>query len=226
MTPSLNLSVNELASLLRQVGKATYTAHHDYITIRRTLLWMEVQGFDGLDAVLGDFTQDLVCPRPPGFGDDPLTWSLAGASLIPVAHMAGDILIAESVDNSTLQMSIHKAKNPSAFLREMERFMVAGLSATLIVDGQVLARCRAGNLKIFCGASDWPNLAETLVIKIGDEAAPKARAVLTLNDINARRTQAYDEGITVSSEIYGMLNKRAALCLVPSTEASRRGAGE
>lgn len=220
MMPNLNLSFSELTALLRDVCKVTYGQDHDYVQIADTLVWMEVQGHSGLTTVLANHKTLKSCPFSDHNTNGVVQWDLQNNSLIPMAYMIGDMMLARAVPGS--RFVIDNGTNISALFPEMARLAHAGINNCLMKDGHLIAESTKDGLTQFVDLSE----DSTSLAWVMSMAEPQGEPLKNPSKFSQRNKMALLKGIPITRDTYLALSLCASETLVPASEQSRRGAGD
>lgn len=211
-TVPLRLSENELSALLYQACRAVFGPKCDSSEISRSVVWLEIHGFDGVDIFLNQRVE-----TPPTLSKyNAQSLDLSGKSLLPIAHVLGDQLLSGVSD-----FKMVNAGTSTALLPQLERLGRQGIDAAILSENVCLASCSDG--QIFIGPV-MPAAPAILTLEL-TQALP-ITAFMTPAELAARKREALMKGIKVSAENLAKLNEIADKMLVPSTDASRKGAGE
>ncbi len=245
----LYLSLNELRALLRRVYEALYHHGYDFAVMARSCLWLEAHGLDGIGLILRSL-DDLDTPcgeiqlAEPSVGTFKLDGK--GRCLIPFVNAAADLAIASAQEKGVGQIDILNVfgrLNILAALKKSARLNLyaaaiwydAGEQRTHVLwlkssrdlpDYFILNKAVAGpwgglGLRFVCAQSD-NSVLENVRAVLPEGSLP----YLTGLDLSQAYERALENGIAVSFIDYSVLTKIADRLLVPSTDASRRGAGE
>lgn len=246
---SINLSLNELRALLRRTYEALYHHGYDFSVMARSCLWLEAHGLDGIGLILrslpdlGTPCRDSVLTEAT---DQAYVLAGHGRCLIPFVNSAADLAIAAAQDqgfgridilNVFGRLNIFAALKKSARLNlyaaaiwydsgEGRTHILWLSSAKALPDYFILNEVHAGPWGI--------SGVRFVCAKTPDEITQNVRTVLprgavpfkTAAQFARQFEQALESGISVSRSDYAALNKIADRLLVPSTDESRRGAGE
>ena len=249
MTDNITLSLNELRALLRRTYEALYHHGYDFGVMARSCLWLETHGLDGIGLILRSLDDlDTPCLQMQ------LTEAAAGhyiidgqgRCLIPFINSATDLAIAHAKHNGAGLIDIWNVfgrLNVFAALKKSARLnMWAAAIWYDAIDGKtyVLWLDSGKMLPDYYGLParhDGPWGRSGLRFICADAPDPvttQVRAVLpvdalpikTASSFEAAHERALDNGLTVPRSDYKTLSALADRLLVPSTDESRRGAGE
>jgi hypothetical protein len=245
----LHLSLNELRALMRRTYEALYHHGYDFAVMARSCLWLEAHGLDGIGLIIRSLP-DLETPCRDIELAEPSTNHFVlegrGRCLIPFVNAAADLAIAAAQDDGlgTIDiLNVFGRLNIFAALKKSARLNLyaaaiwydAGEGRTHILwlkpskdlpDYYILDEAHSG---------PWGESGLRFVCSNTEEVISKNVRVVLPQDslphrISAQFTAAYEaalaDGIVVSRDTYAQLNKIADRLLVPSTDASRLGAGE
>ncbi len=249
MTDTITLSLNELRALLRRTYEALYRHGYDFGVMARSCLWLESHGLDGIGLILRSLDDldtpcaqlELTEPQPGYYVIDG-----QGRCLIPFVNSATDLAIARAKQNGTGLIDIWNVfgrLNVFAALKKSARLdlWAAAIwydavddktcalwldSGKMLPDYYVLPARIDGpwglsGLRFVCADNPDPVTAQIRAV-LSDGAVPYTAAA----DFAAAYERALDFGLTVLKPDYAKLNALADRLLVPSTDESRRGAGE
>ncbi len=248
-TETLNLSLNELRALLRRTYEALYHHGYDFLVMARSCLWLEVHGLDGIGLILRSLP-DLETPcreimlTEPSLGQFILEGH--GRCLIPFVNVSADLAIAAAQDTGFGQIDILNVfgrLNIFAALKKSARLNLhaasiwydAGEQRTHVLwlqpskalpDYYILNEIHEGpwgesGLRFVCS-----EVEKTVTNNVRAVLADNIVPFKTAKDFTDVYEHALENGIAVNRKAYAKLNKIADRLLVPSTDASRQGAGE
>lgn len=245
----LYLSLNELRALLRRTYEALYHHGYDFAVMARSCLWLEVHGLDGIGLILRSLS-DLERPCREIKLSQPSEHQFElegyGRCLIPFVNASADLAIGAAQDNGLGQIDILNVfgrLNILAALKKSARLNLyaaaiwydAGEGRThvlwlnaskmlpdyFLLDEEIEGPWGASGLRFIC--SKTANVvSDNVKAVIGEDAMPYKKS----EDLARAYEHALEYGIPVSHDAYAQLNKIADRLLVPSTDASRQGAGE
>lgn len=245
----LYLSLNELRALLRRTYEALYHHGYDFAVMARSCLWLEVHGLDGIGLILRSLS-DLETPCREIKLSQPSESAFVlegyGRCLIPFVNAAADLAIGASEDCSLGQIDILNVFGRLNILAAMKKSARLNLYAAAIWYDAGEGRTHVLWLNSSKMLPDYFILDEEkqgpwgasglrfVCSKTKDVVSDNVKAVLLDNTKPYKKSeelaQAYEHalehGIPVTRKAYAELNKIADRLLVPSTDASRRGAGE
>ena len=248
-TADLYLSLNELRALLRRVYEALYHHGYDFGVMARSCLWLEAHGLDGIGLIvrsLPDLEQpcrDIKLSQP-----ELARYVLEGQGrcLIPFVNAATDLAIAAAQDNGFGQIDILNVFGRLNVFAALKKSARLNLHAAAIWYDATEGRTHALWLRadedlpdyfILNEEQDGPwgysglrfacsNTAQAILQNVRAVWPKDAAPYMTARQFSAAYERAVENGIPISRESYSVLNKIADRLLVPSTDASRRGAGE
>jgi hypothetical protein len=245
----LRLSLNELRALLRRGYEALYHHGYDFAVMARSCLWLEAHGLDGIGLILRSLP-DLETPCRDIVLTEPETGHFhidgRGRCLIPFVNASADLAIAAAqkdgfgqvdIVNIFGRLNIFATLKKAAYLNlyaaaiwydgteGRTHVMWLKSSRTLpdyfIMDKAVDGPWGRSGLRYVC-ATNPERVEKNVMAVLSEDIAP----FKTASQLAEAYEMALDEGIIVSSDAYKTLNKIADRLLVPSTDESRRGAGE
>ncbi len=245
----LYLSLNELRALLRRTYEALYHHGYDFAVMARSCLWLEVHGFDGIGLILRSL-DDLETPcreiKLSETSQNQFVLNGYGRCLIPFVNAAADLAIGSAEENGFGQIDIINVfgrLNILAALKKTARLNLystaiwydAGEARTHILwlnsskdlpDYYILDESKDGpwgqsGLRFVCSKTA-DIISENVNVVLPHDAVPYK----TCEQLARAHDLVLENGIPISVEAYSKLNKIADRLLVPSTDASRRGAGE
>ena len=245
----LHLSLNELRALLRRTYEALYHHGYDFGVMARSCLWLETHGLDGIGLILRSLPgleepcRDIELSETlPGH----FILDGRGRCLIPFVNAAADLAIAMAQDDGFGQidiLNIYGRLNIFAALKKSARLNLysaaiwydAGEERTHILWLQ--SRNDLPNYYILNEAHQGPwggSGLRFICSNKPDIVTKNVRTILTQDtlpyktseDFTLAYERALEQGVVVSASAYATLNKIADRLLVPSTDASRKGAGE
>jgi len=246
---NLYLSLNELRALMRRTYEALYHHGYDFSVMARSCLWLEAHGLDGIGLIIRSLP-DLEKPCRDIALFEPAANNFVlegrGRCLIPFVNAATDLAIASAQDSgfgkidilnvfgrlnifAALKKSVHLNLNASAIWYDEgeKRTHVLWLkSSKSLPDYYILNEVHHGawgesGVHFVCSTT-----AETVAADVHSVLSEEDMPYKTGAQFLAAYEQALETGIAVSRDTYEQLNKIADRLLVPSTDASRRGAGE
>ncbi len=246
---SINLSLNELRALLRRTYEALYHHGYDFSVMARSCLWLEAHGLDGIGLILRSLPDlgkpcrevNLTAPSDTGY-----VLAGQGRCLIPFVNSATDLAIANAQDNGFGQIDILNVFGRLNIFAALKKSARLDLYAAAIwydsCEGRthVLWLSSGNTLPDYfildeVHGGPWGMSGVRFVCAVAPDAVTKnVRAVLpedarpfkTAAQFAARYDSALEGGVPVRLSDYAALNKIADRLLVPSTDESRRGAGE
>jgi len=245
----LCLSLNELRALLRRTYEALYHHGYDFGVMARSCLWLETHGLDGIGLILRSLP-DLETPcrdiKLTEQSQGQFVLDGRGRCLIPFVNASADLAIAAAQDQGFGQIDILNVfgrLNIFAVLKKSARLNLyaaaiwydAGEDRTHILwlhsardlpNYFILDETHQGpwghsGVRFIC-AQDPEAVEKNVRAVLADDIAPYK----TYIELEAAYEKALQDGVTVSRSAYDTLNKIADRLLVPSTDASRKGAGE
>lgn len=245
----LYLSLNELRALMRRCYEALYHHGYDFSVMARSCLWLEAHGLDGIGLIIRSLP-DLETPcRDIELSESPInhfTLEGRGRCLIPFVNSAADLAIAAAQDNGfgTIDiLNVFGRLNIFAALKKSAKLNLyaaaiwydAGEGRTHILwlksskelpDYYILNKAIDGpwggsGLRFICAES-----AESVTQNVRAVLPKNTTPYKTAAQFSTAYEAALEGGIAIAPEIYAKLNKIADRLLVPSTDASRMGAGE
>lgn len=248
-TADLYLSLNELRALMRRSYEALYHHGYDFSVMARSCLWLEAHGLDGIGLIIRSLP-DLESPcrdiELSEAGANHFRVEGRGRCLIPFVNAAADLAIAAAQDSGigTIDiLNVFGRLNIFAALKKSARINLyaaaiwydAGEGRTHILwlksskdlpDYYILNKAVEGpwgesGLRFIC-AESAERVKQNVRAVLPEGTAPYR----TASQFAAAFEAALEGGIAISAETYGQLNKIADRLLVPSTDASRMGAGE
>jgi len=245
----LYLSLNELRALMRRTYEALYHHGYDFGVMARSCLWLEAHGLDGIGLILRSL-DDLETPcRDMKLSEDtPDHFVLDGRGrcLIPFVNAGADLAIAAAQDTGFGQIDILNVFGRLNIFAALKKSARLNFYAAAIWYDAGEARTHILWLKPEDNLPDYYILNEThqgpwggsgirfICADHPERVTKNVRAVLrrgaaphmTSADFAAAYGRALEGGIAVDKESYAALNEIADRLLVPSTDSSRRGAGE
>ena len=246
---TLNLSLNELRALLRRTYEALYHHGYDFLVMARSCLWLEAHGLDGIGLILRSLP-DLETPCREIVLAEPFAGQFVleghGRCLIPFVNVSADLAIAAAQDNGFGQidiLNVYGRLNIFAALKKSARLNLYAAAiwydegeerthvlwlkpSKALPDYYILNEVHQGawgesGLRFICSETSEV-VTKNVRAVLGEDTAP----FKTAEDFTNNYEQALENGITVTRQAYVELNKIADRLLVPSTDASRQGAGE
>lgn len=245
----LYLSLNELRALMRRTYEALYHHGYDFSVMARSCLWLETHGLDGIGLIirsLPDFEtscREIELTEPSA---NHFVLEGHGRCLIPFVNAAADLAIAAAQDDGlgTIDiLNVFGRLNIFAALKKSARLNLcasaiwydAGEERTHILwlkpykdlpDYYILDEAHSGpwgesGLRFVCSNTE-EIISRRVRVVLPQEIVPHK----TSAQFAAAYAAALADGIVVNRAVYTELNKIADRLLVPSTEASRLGAGE
>lgn len=248
-TTELYLSLNELRALLRRTYEALYHHGYDFAVMARSCLWLEVHGLDGIGLILRSL-DDLETPCRDIKLSEPIENKFVleghGRCLIPFVNAAADLAIGAAEESGEGQIDILNVFGRLNILAALKKAARLNLYAAAIWYDAGEERTHVLWLNSSKSLPDYFILNEAkqgpwgqsglrfVCAKTADVVSENVNAVLAKNSVPYKTgdqlARAYDKalenGITVTHTAYAQLNKIADRLLVPSTDESRRGAGE
>lgn len=246
---TITLSLNELRALLRRTYEALYHHGYDFGVMARSCLWLESHGLDGIGLILRSLDDlDTPCAKMQLSEPSRGHYIIDGQSrcLIPFVNSAADLAIARAKQTGTGMTDIWNVfgrLNIFAALKKSARLdmwsaaiwydYIDGSTYVLWLDsGSMLPNYYrlaekfdgpwgGSGLRFICADSPEPVTAQVRAV-----LKPGAKPLMDAAQFHAAREAALENGLTVSRDDYDALNALANRLLVPSTDASRRGAGE
>lgn len=245
----LHLSLNELRAVLRRSYEALYHHGYDFDVMARSCLWLETHGLDGIGLTLRSLP-DLEKPcgelQLSEISTGCFELDGQGRCLIPFVNASADLAIAAAQDDGLGQidiLNVYGQLNIFAVLKKPARLNLyaaaiwydEGEERTHIlwlqpssdlpnyyILNEVHQGPRGGSgLRFICA-----NTSELVIKNIRAILTDDTIPYKTSEDFTAAYERALEEGVVVSPRAYATLNKIADRLLVPSTDASRKGAGE
>lgn len=230
MPAQINLSHNELKYLLKTVFEGAFGHKRDIGAMAETVWWLEASGLGGLEAlipVLDDLDVERGATRLDEIRKGHWEIDCQGISLITVLDPICDLLRDHAGRCGQARMDITGAKNPDA-LAAAARCSAHGFN--------VYAKWPSGKARIMAGQSH-PDIFDagsegvtTLMVSARDEPLPDLPSSKTRRCGADELRECFDKSLTDGMDVdladYKILTGYAARVLVPSSEASRSGAGE
>jgi len=245
----LYLSLNELRALMRRTYEALYHHGYDFAVMARSCLWLEAHGLDGIGLIIRSLP-DLETPAREIKLSEPTQNHFLlegyGRCLIPFVNVSADLAIAGAQESGFGQIDILNVfgrLNVFAALKKTARLNLYSAaiwydategrthilwlqSSNNLPDYYILNEAHKGpwgesGLRFLCSKN--PSVVRENVRRVLPENTPPYKTAAQLEQAYAH---TLDDGIAVSKNTYAKLNKIADRLLVPSTDASRRGAGE
>ncbi|WP_162143742.1 hypothetical protein [Hellea balneolensis] len=234
---------------MRRTYEALYHHGYDFAVMARSCLWLEAHGLDGIGLIIRSLP-DLETPaREIKLSEPTYNHFLLegyGRCLIPFVNASADLAIAGAQTNGFGRidfLNIFGRLNIFAALKKSARF---NLYAAAIWYDATEGRTHILWLKSSKDLPDYYILNEVhhgpwgesglsflcsttadVITKAVSAILPEGHAPYkTGRQFSQAYSAALDSGIAVSHQTYAQLNKIADRLLVPSTDASRRGAGE
>ena len=247
--PSLYLSLNELRALLRRSYEALYHHGYDFQVMARSSLWLEAHGLDGIGLILRSL-QDLETPcRDIKLTQvDPQRYVLNGQGrcLIPFVNASADLAIAAAQDSGFGQIDILNVFGRLNIFAALKKSARLNLYAAALWYDAKESRTHALHLHshkdlpdhfILDEAHDGPwkqsglrfvcaDTPDAVIQNVRTIIEPGRPAHTLAGQFDSAYALALDKGVKVTQSDYDALNKIADRLLVPSTDESRRGAGE
>ena len=245
----LHLSLNELRALLRRTYEALYHHGYDFAVMARSCLWLEAHGLDGIGLILRSLS-DLETPcrdiELSELSANHFVLDGRGRCLIPFVNAAADLAIGAAQNSGHGQVDILNVfgrLNIFAALKKSARLNLhsaaiwydAGEDRTHILwlrsskhlpDYFILNEAHTGpwgrsGIRFICSRTH-----DRVTKNVRTVLAENIEPYKTSDDFTFAYDAALERGIPVSNQAYAELNNIADRLLVPSTDASRRGAGE
>ena len=245
----LYLSLNELRALMRRTYEALYHHGYDFAVMARSCLWLEAHGLDGIGLIIRSLPDLETTAREIKLSEPTPNHFLLegyGRCLIPFVNVSADLAIAGAQNSGFGQIDILNVFGRLNIFAALKKSASLDLYAAAIWYDATEGRTHILWLKSYKELPDYYILDEVhqgpwgesgvrfICSKTADIVTENVRLVLpegsTAHKTGSQFAQAYadalDDGIAVSRDTYAQLNKIADRLLVPSTDASRRGAGE
>lgn len=245
----LYLSLNELRALMRRTYEALYHHGYDFAVMARSCLWLEAHGLDGIGLIIRSLP-DLETPAREIKLSEPTPNHFLlegyGRCLIPFINASTDLAIAGAQENGFGQIDILNVfgrLNVFAALKKTARLNLYSAaiwydatearthilwlqSSQNLPDYFILNEVHQGpwgksGLRFLC-STEAEVVKENVRRVLPENTSPHKTAM----ELEKAYAHALENGISVSKNTYAQLNKIADRLLVPSTDASRRGAGE
>ena len=221
----------------------------DYEDTAKLILWLELHGLRGIQALLG--TPFEGCVPPNLLSEDPFILDAGNANLLFCASVATDLAIAHAKNPDSIQscsqVSIKNVAMPIAIVPCVARCAARNLATAAFWFDEAssalhLVQAKSGDcypnyaigaidamaapknqVELLCSC-DEPMLSKRLssLIDLESSFAP----VLSNSGLRANFKASRDTGIEIDDQHYRALNDIADRILVEDSEESRRGAGE
>lgn len=246
---TIQLSLNELRALLRRTYEALYHHGYDFTVMARSCLWLETHGLDGIGLILRSLDDlDTPCAKLvlSQTGPDKYLIDGQGRCLIPFMNASADLAIASAQRSGFGQidiLNIFGRLNIFAALKKAARLNLwaaalwydegdkasyalwlnkhKSLPDFYKIDGEIEGPWGDSGLRFVCARGP-----ERVEAKVRYMLPGQARPIRTAHEFEACQQAALDNGLSVKLADYAKLNALADRLLVPSTDESRRGAGE
>ena len=229
----INISFNELLSLLSRVFEAIYGHEHDFQEMAQTVFWLESHGHSGTNKLIEKLPEleaikNIYLPAP-SIMKEVITIDCLGASLFANASLICDLAFSEAENNGIAKVIITNAKDSYALLGYLGSVCNKSLSSYLLTDKLSAFISPGSRYPLIYSASSCKKIELTIsknkclidmsfiegLDPVIDESKQKSFYELALKN-----------GLSISTLNYEKLNLIADRILVPSTDASRLGAGE
>ena len=229
----INISFNELLSLLSRVFEALYGHEHDFQEMAQTVFWLESHGHSGINKLIEKLPElnavkNIYLP-PPFITKEIITIDCCGGSLFTNAHLICDLVFSETENYGITKVAIINANDPYALIGYLGSAFNNSLSSHLVTD-KFSAFISPG--------SPYPIIYSDLNCKKIELTCSKHEDLIDMSYIKNHKPRidsikqktfyelALKNGLSISLLNYEKLNLIADRILVPSTESSRLGAGE
>ena len=233
MARQLNLSINELWSLLTRTFEALYGHERDYYDMARTALWLECHGHDGVKQLIEALpTLEEIDLAKPSFIQKAPTHIVingGGHSLFCIGRSIADLAMALASTHDIAQLEITNIKDSQPLIGVLSYIASHNFSAVIKgEDMQAIISPSAVCPIIYSGGH--PDILSLICSK--SENSLNKELALGSKIIKNKETQMeiyslrLDRGINIQRSHYERLTNIANRVLVEATEASRRGAGE
>ncbi len=229
----INISFNELLSLLSRVFEALYGHEHDYQEMAQTIFWLECHGHSGINKLIEklpelEAVKNIYLPSP-NITKEVITVDCCGGSLFTNAHLICDLAFSEAENYGTSKVFIINAKDPYAIIGYLGSACNNSLSSYFVTD----------KISAFISPrSQYPTIYSNTSCKKIQLTCAKNHNLIDMSHIANLEPKldvikqksfyeiALKNGLSISTLNFKKLNLIADRILVPSTDASRLGAGE
>jgi hypothetical protein len=246
----INVSRNELTSVLKRLFEHLSDVNYDYGVCADSVVWLEAHGFAGirsLESVLERLLAKSHVPTEIVSGEfDHFEINAGGQTLFAIAPVAVDLGISMLSRSTLFRISIENAANPLALIPGVHR--ACRLSASMAAwwrdsEESILHLVQGGangeypqyqrfklgddaihsraHVTVIC-SSDAEGLGDLLP----DTASFERIECVTANEFAERHARTLESGIEIETSSFDNLCEVANRVLVESTDTSRSGAGE
>ena len=134
----INISFNELLSLLSRVFEALYGHEHDFQEMAQTVFWLESHGHSGINKLIEKLPElnavkNIYLP-PPFITKEIITIDCCGGSLFTNAHLICDLVFSETENYGITKVAIINANDPYALIGYLGSAFNNSLSSHLVTD--------------------------------------------------------------------------------------------
>jgi len=233
MAQQLNLSINELWSLLTRTFEALYGHKRDYYDMARMALWLECHGHDGVRQLIGALpTLEETDLAEPSFTQQSPTHIVidgGGHSLFCIGRSIADLAMAYASTHESAHLEITNVADRQPLIgvlsyiasqhfsgviqcKDMQAVISSSEEQPIIYEG-----CEFDMMSLICSRTET-SLTEEL--NVGAKILKDKESQIEIYSLRLNR------GINIQRSHYDRLTNIANRVLVEATEASRRGAGE